>query len=478
MLRGKRAVPLLLLAAIVIAIATPGATLAQDTSIEVGPEQQRNVSLTVYNNNLALVRDERLISLGQGLNILRFSDVARDIDPSSVRLVSLTAPGDLKLLEQNFEYDLVSRQKLLEKYIGKEIELNRDGVIRPARLLAVDSQGRLTVEMDGKILLDPPGNIELPALPSGLILRPTLVWYLDAKSAADHVAEVNYLTRGISWRADYVCVLDEKDRAVALNGWVTLDNRSGATYRNASLKLIAGEVRTVEPDMQLKALPLRSGAAPAPEVFEEKPLFEYHSYTLKRRTTVADDQLKQIELLSAPNVPIKKLYVFEAPGRRYGYQTYAGKKETGDVKVVIEFQNKADAGLGIPLPAGKVRVYKASADKSLDFVGEDSIEHTPRDETVRLYVGNAFDLVGERTVTDYKKIGANSYEEACCIKLRNHKDEDVEIMVVERFYGEWTILSCVPSSYQKLDANTAAFKVKVPRGKEVEILYRVRVIAD
>ncbi len=476
MLRGKHALPLAVLAALVLAASSWAS--AQDTNIEVGPDQQKNVSLTVYNDNLALVRDERFISLGLGLNILRFSDVARDIDPSSVRLVSVTAPGDLRLLEQNFEYDLVSRQKLLEKYIGKEIELNRDGVIRPARLLAVDSQGKLTVEMDGKILLDPPGNIELPALPSGLILRPTLVWYVDAKSAADHLAEVNYLTRGISWRADYVCVLDEKDRAIALNGWVTLDNRSGATYRDASLKLVAGEVRTVEADMGLKAVPMLSGAVPTPEAFEERPLFEYHSYTLKRRTTVADNQLKQIELLSAPNVPVKKLYVFETPGRRYGYQTYAGKKETGDVRVVIEFPNKADAGLGIPLPAGKVRVYKASPDKSLDFVGEDSIDHTPRDETVRLYVGNAFDLVGKRTVTDYKKIGTNSYEEACCIKLRNHKDEDVEIMVIERFYGEWTILSCVPSSYQKLDANAAAFKIKVPKGKEAEILYRVRVIAD
>ncbi|MGE5584314.1 MAG: DUF4139 domain-containing protein [Bacillota bacterium] len=475
MLGGRRALPLLMLA--VLVVAASAAALAQDESIEVGPEQQRNVSLTVYSDNLALVRDERLVSLGEGLNVLRFSDVARNIDPSSVRLVSLTAPGDVMLLEQNFEYDLVSRQKLLEKYIGRQIELNRDGVIRPARLLAVDSQGKLTVEMDGKILLDPPGNVELPALPSGLILRPTLVWYVQAKSAAEHVAEVNYLTGGVSWRADYVCVLDEKDRAVALNGWVTLDNRSGATYRNASLKLVAGEVRTIDADMQLKAVPMVSGAAPS-AAFEEKPLFEYHSYTLKRRTTVADNQLKQIELLSAPNVPVKKMYVFETPGRRYGYQTYAGKKETGDVKVVIEFENKAGAGLGIPLPAGKVRVYKASPDKSLDFVGEDAIAHTPRDETVRLYVGNAFDLVGERTVTDYKKIGANSYEEACCIKLRNHKDEDVEIMVIERFYGEWTILSCVPQSYQKLDANTAAFKIKVPRGKEAEILYRVRVIAD
>lgn len=456
-------------------VASTGA-LAQDalTPIEVGPEQQRCVSLTVYSNDLALVRDERALSLSDGLNILRFSDVARNIDPASVRFASLTAPGGLKLLEQHFEYDLVSRQKLLEKYVGKLIDFNCDGAIRPARLLAVDPQGRLTVEMDGKILLDPPGSMELPALPQGLIIRPTLVWYVEAKSASEHVVEVNYLTTGMNWRADYICVLDDKDKSAAVNGWVTLNNNSGATYRDASLKLVAGEVRTTARETLAKA-----ASAPAPAgsgQFEENALFEYHTYTLTRRTTVANNQLKQIELLSTPKVPVKKIYVFENPAPRYGYQVFAGKKETGQVKVVIELQNKAEAGLGVPLPAGKVRVYKGSSDKSLDFVGEDTIGHTPRDETVRLYVGNAFDLVGERTVTDYKKIGTNSYEEACCIKLWNHKDEDAEITVVERFYGEWTISS--PISHQKLDANTAAFKVKVPKGKDAEILYRVRVISD
>lgn len=474
MLPIKRVFPLVIL--FVVALVAPTGALAQNAPmpIEVGPEQQRNVSLTVYNNDLALVRDERVLSLSAGLNILRFSDVAKNIDPTSVRFASLTAPGDLKLLEQNFEYDLVSRQKLLEKYVGKFIDFNCDGAIRPARLLAVDPQGRLTVEMDGKILLEPPGSVELPALPQGLIIRPTLVWYVEAKSASEHVVEVNYLTTGMDWRADYICVLDDKDKSAAVNGWVTLNNNSGATYRDASLKLVAGEVRTTGREILAKAM--LAAAPPAPGQFEEKPLFEYHTYMLTRRTTVANNQLKQIELLSAPKVPVKKMYVFENPAPRYGYQVFAGKKETGQVKVVIELQNKAEAGLGVPLPAGKVRVYKGSSDRSLDFVGEDTIGHTPRDETVRLYVGNAFDLVGERTITDYKKIGTNSYEEACCIKLWNHKDEDVEITVIERFYGEWTISS--PISYQKLDANTAAFKVKVPKGKDAEILYRVRVISD
>ncbi|MGE5593032.1 MAG: DUF4139 domain-containing protein [Betaproteobacteria bacterium] len=484
---GRRRVLVFLLFAVTVlvapalgapgAVAAQGSALAQDASIEVGPEQQRNVSLTIY-DNLALVRDERLVPFNQGANTLRFSRVAREIDPSSVRLVSLTAPADLKVLEQSFEYDLASRDRVLKKYIGKEIEVNQDGVMLPARLLAVDSQGQLTVEMyDDRIVFVPPGNVRLPELPSGLVLQPTLVWHVDARSTADHVVEADYFTGGISWRADYVCVLDAKERFAAVNGWVTLDNKSGATYPNASLKLVAGEVRTVGDEAVLKAVPMRASTAFAAGAFDEQPVFEYHSYELARRTTLADNELKQIALLSAPSVPVSKSYVFEVPDGRYGNETYAGKKETGDVKVIVEFQNKADAGLGLPLPAGKVRVYKASGDKGLDFVGEDTVGHTPRDETVRLYVGNAFDLVGERTVTDYKKTGSNSYEEACCIKLRNHKDEDVEITAVERFPGEWTILSCVPSSYQKLDASTAAFKVKVPKGKEVEILYRVRVIA-
>lgn len=488
-MRGRRRIsilPLLAAAALVfLALGGPCAAGAQSpapvakdagASVEVGPEQQRNVSLTIY-DNLALVRDERLVPLNQGTSAVRFSQVARELDPSSVRLVSLTAPGDLKVLEQSFEYDLASRDRVLKKYIGKEIEVNQDGVILPARLLAVDSQGQLTVEMyDDRIVFVPPSNVRLPELPSGLVLQPTLVWYVDARSTADHIVEADYLTGGISWRADYICVLDAKEKFASVDGWVTLDNKSGATYPNASLKLVAGEVRTTQDQAAFKAVQMRAPTVLAEAGVEEQPVFEYHSYELARRTTLADNEQKQIGLLSAASVPISKSYVFEVADGHYGYETYAGKKETGDVKIIVEFQNKAAAGLGIPLPAGKVRVYKASADKRVDFVGEDTIEHTPRDETVRLYVGNAFDLVGERTVTDYKKTGTNSYEEACCIRLRNHKDEDVEITALERFAGEWTILSCVPSSYQKLDASTAAFKVKVPKGKEVEILYRVRVI--
>jgi hypothetical protein len=463
------------------ACVAPGLAFAQEARVEVAEaalDHQRNVSLTVYSSGLALVREERVVSLAKGLNLLCFPDVPKELDSSSVRLRSLTAPGDLNVIEQSFEYDLASRVGLLEKYVGKEIGLNRDGVVRPARLLAVDPQGRLTVEMDGKILLDPLGEVELPSLPSGLFLRPTLSWLVDAKSDGSHVIGVTYLAEGLGWRANYACVLDPAEKHVALDGWVTLDNESGATFRNASLRLVAGGVRAAEPEAAFKATAGLLATTLAVDAFREQPLFEYHSYELGRRTTVQDNQSKQIELLSASNVPVKKLYVFESPRRSPEYEKYAGQKETGDVKVIVQFQNKTDARLGIPLPAGQVRVYKASADGSLAFVGEDKIAHTPRDETVELYVGNAFDIVGERLVTDYKKTGPSSYEEACCIRLRNHKDEDVEITVIERFYGEWAILSCVPTSYQKLDANTAAFKIKVPKGKEGEILYRVRVIAD
>jgi hypothetical protein len=444
--------------------------------LEAGTGDRKGVSLTVYNSDIALVRDTRIIQFSRGLNLVELSGLAPKMDPTSISFTSLTDPKALKTTEHNFDYAVVSRQTLLERYIGEEIWLIADGIRMSARLISVDGQGRLIVDVDGRIILDPPGSIELPSLSSRLITRPTLVWHAEAEWTRRHEVEITYLTTGLNWSADYVCILDNTDKSCALTGWVTLDNKSGATYRDAKLKLIAGNIHRLPVALPVRGVKetmmVSESLTDAEVAFEEKPGFEYHTYTLSGTTTVANNQLKQIQLLGAPYVSTKKLYFFESSGYRYAYDSslYPGQSETKNAKTVLEFVNNEASGLGRPLPAGRVRVYKAWSDGSMDLIGEDTISHTPKDETVRLYIGDAFDVVGERIVTDFKVV-EKSREEAYCIKVRNRKDEDIDVAVVEKLYGDWTISSPVP--YEKRDANTAVFQVRVPRNSEVEILFRV-----
>ncbi|NPV52626.1 MAG: hypothetical protein HPY71_03775 [Firmicutes bacterium] len=470
-LRRTMIVACLVLGAITLITRSGGYAAGQAREKEISGASRQGLYVTVYNNGLALIKDRREIMLDQGLNLLRFCDVAELIDPTSVHFKSLSAPGSCVLLEQNYEYDLINREKLLQNYIGKQIILNNDGIAQEGTLLSF-ADSKITLEVDGKILIDPPGRIELPRLPSGLITKPTLVWHLQSKTAMKHLVEVTYLTRGLSWRADYVAVLDAMDKSLDLTGWVSLNNESGASYPNASVKLIAGDVNIVnERAVMVMAKASQAGGA-APQ-FDEKGFFEYHMYTLNRPTTLNSNQLKQIELLTTERVPVRKLYLFEwSNDLRTG--SSMGQKQTSNAKVFIQFTNSADSGLGMPLPAGRMRIYKSDDDGGLEFIGEDEIKHTAKDERVVLYLGNAFDIVGERTITDYRKTGADSYEQACSIKLRNHKQEDIEVVVHERFYGDWTLTS--PATWKKIDSNTAEFRVKIPKGKEAEILYKVKVI--
>lgn len=444
--------------------------------LEVGPKERKDMSLTVYNSNIGLVRDTRIIQFTRGLNLVELSGLAANMDPTSISFASLTDPNAIRTVEHNFDYGVVSRQTLLEKYVGEEIWLIADGVRMSARLISVDGQGRLIVDVNGNIILDPPGSIELPPLPGGFITRPTLVWHAKADWTRGHEVEIAYLTTGLNWSADYVCILDDGDESCALTGWVTLDNKSGVTYQDAHLKLIAGNIHrlaSTEPARgAAKVMMVSESLLDAEMAFEEKAGFEYHTYALSGQTTVANNQLKQIRLLQAPHVPSKKLYFLERPTSRYVYEStlYPGQSEIMNTKTILELENREQSGLGVPLPAGRVRVYKTSSDGSMDFIGEDAISHTPKDETVRLYVGDAFDVVGERIVTDFK-IVEKTREEAYCIKVRNRKDEDIEVAVVERFYGDWTVSSPMP--YEKVDANTVMFEVSVPQNSEVEILFRV-----
>jgi hypothetical protein len=460
-------------AILIAALIGPAASQAP-TRISAG-ESGLGYEITVYNQNMGLVKDRRAIDLSKGINILEFCDVAAQIDPTSVHFKSLTDPDGVGILEQNYQYDLVNTQKLLQKYLGKQIRVRQrvDGEERVIEGTLLSSAGGISLKTDEGIVLNPAGQIELPDLPEGLIVKPTLVWMLESDRAGRNEAEVSYITNGLNWHCEYVTVVNQDDTALDLTGWVTIDNQSGASYKDAGLKLIAGDVHRVQEGEQmrvaaeLRAPAGRGGGAPQ---FEEKAFFEYHMYTLNRRTDVMDNETKQMTLLAASDVEAKKVFVYDG-GRAswYGGDT----SDQNKVRVMLEFKNSQEHNLGIPLPKGKIRVYKADTDGSLQFVGEDLIDHTPKDEKLRVFLGNAFDLVGERVRTNYNKISDRVIEEDYEIKLRNHKDTPVTITVVEHYWGDWKILSS-NFDYTKKDAHTAEFPIEVAPNEEVVLKYTVR----
>ena len=429
--------------------------------------QQREIAITVYNNDLAVVKDIRTLDLKNGMSELKYQEVAARIDPTSVHFKSLTAPEKVAIIEQNYEYDLVSADKIAEKYLDKDITIVlKDKNSFNGQLLSYDG-GYFTLKTEsGMIRLvsrDNIANIDFPKLPEGLITRPTLVWLINNTKPGAHKTEVSYLTSGLSWRAEYVAVAKDNDQKLELNAWVSIDNRSGATYPDAKLKLIAGEVHQVmqaRPMRMAKGMVMQAMEAAAPQ-FEEKSFFEYHLYTLQRATTIKQNQTKQISLFPSVETKVKKIY------------TYESSRSQDDVRVNLEFFNSKQNGMGMPLPAGKVRVYKEDPDDaSLEFIGEDLIDHTPKDEKVRLFLGNAFDIKAERAMTDKSSTGKDSYTETWQIKLRNHKDSAVDIVVVERLYGFWEIKKAT-HQYKKKDATTVEFFVNVPKDQEVVLEYTV-----
>ena len=442
---------------------------------DLGP----GVSLTVYNQNFAVIKERRLMELAPGRSWVKFEDVASKIDATSVAFSSLTDPTGTKVLEQNYEFDLVSADKLLDKYIDKPITVDtEDGKRYAGTLLSFDAKQLILKTQDGLSMVQRPDNIrniEFGALPEGLLTRPTLVWKVATAKPGDHLAEVTYQTQGMTWRADYSAIVNAGDTAMDLAGWVTVTNQSGARFRDARLKLMAGDVRRVreEPQMQVLARRMdRAKGAGAGGGFEEKAFFEYHLYALERPTTLNENQIKQVELLTAGAVPVVKRYVFEPEGR-YGHRRY-GEPNTYKVNVFVEFTNDKKSKLGMPLPKGKVRVYKRDADTGdVEFIGEDSVDHTPKDEELKLYVGDAFDLVGERVMTDQKQ-GQRWREQTFRLELRNHKEEDAVILCREhlRGPGTWQI-KAKSHDYTKVDAHTIEFKVPVKANGKTEVTYTV-----
>jgi len=362
---------------------------------------------------------------------------------------------------------ILNATKILQKYIEQEIRFEtKEGTAYSGTLLNASAKDVILRESGGGIKIvrrEAVENMAFPKLPDGLITRPTLVWSINCQQAGKHKTEVGYLTNGIQWHAEYVGVANKDDTVLELSGWVSLDNKSGATYENAKLKLVAGDVHRAQ-DVR----PFRRGRGYAEQMtvidrsqFEEKAFFEYHIYTLQRPATVANNQIKQISLFSPTEAKVNKTY------------SYDGARDQKKVRVNLEFENRKKFGLGMPLPKGKVRVYKRDDDKSLIFIGEDFIDHTPKDEKVRVYVGNAFDIVGERTQKDRKSVGKTSWQETWEIKLRNHKDKAVRVMVIERLSFGWEILRNT-HEYKKKNATSIEFVIEIAKDTEVVVEYVVR----
>ncbi len=460
-------------------------TKAKDGSVSSATStltDQKKVAVTIYNAGFGVVRDEREIILPTGIVDLKFMEVASQIQPETVQIDPVTAGDKLMILEQNYEYDLMSPAKLMEKYVGKKVILiqknNYKGERLPveATLMSYNNQQPI-YKIGNKIVINRGyEEVELPSIPDNLVSEPTLIWKLENLYPKKQEIVANYMTRGMRWNADYVAVLSADDKKCGLNGWITIDNNCGATFNNAQLKLVAGDVQKIQPKIFSAVNGLRAGGRPIPkniERFKEESLFEYHMYTLDRPTTLKQNQKKQVSLLEARGIDVTKLY--RCIGQNYYYRNQSGDMiKNIKIGVFISFMNSKTNNLGMPLPKGTVRVYKADSSGNNQFIGEDRIDHTPKDEKIELKLGDAFDIVSERRQTFWKRLGNTTYDTGWEVKIRNHKDEDIVVNVVEPFGCDWEILES-SQKYEKKDAFTAVFKVPVKKDSEAVLNYKVRL---
>jgi hypothetical protein len=437
-------------------------------------KDQVDLAVTVYNSNLALVRDVRQIHLSPGVFPLHFEDVAASINPATVHFRSLSEPAKLSVLEQNYEYDLLDPQKLLQKYVGREVGFNWNGVEMTGLLLA-DNNGPIWKVNNQIITGLPVGTFHFPELPDNLYSRPTLVWMLDNRGANAQKVEASYLAGNMNWSADYVLTVTRDEKAADLDGWVTLTNNSGVAFSNAKLQLVAGDVHQTQPQpMAPRGAVMVTSEAANVKQFEQESFGEYHLYSLERRTSIQNNESKQISLLNGTGVPVEKYLMVEGQAYYYRNPQGIGNAIPEPVKVYYRFKNEEKGGLGMPLPAGTVRVYQADSKGGVQFVGEDNIQHTPKDETLKIHIGNAFDVVCDRKQTDYKKLASNVVEMEYAITLRNHKDGPVTVEVREPVGGDWEVVN---SNFKpiKLDSTTIGFQVPVEKDGTATLTYRVRV---
>ncbi len=446
----------------------------------VGQQEQTALAVTIHNQDLALVKDQRRVRLTHGENRLAWREVSARIQPETARLAALDG-GGLRLLEQNFDFDLLTPQSLLAKSVGESVRVFRP----PHPMTGVETVEQATVlaANDGVVLkyMDRvetgiPGRLAFNAVPAGLRERPTLSMLFVNDRAGERQLELSYLTGGLSWKADYVAELSEREDALDLHGWVTLTNQSGTSYPNALLQLVAGDVQRVHRELRPAPM-LRAMQAEAAPQMQQEALFEYHLYTLERPTTLLDRQTKQVALLTARGVPVAKEYVLT--GADYYYQGQHGDLGRGlKTAVYLEFQNQG-GGLGVPLPKGVVRVYKKDRAGRAQFIGEDAIDHTPKGEKVRLALGHVFDVTAEKRQTDFQRIAGYGgrggvIETAYHLTVRNAKGEKIVVKVVEPIAGDWQMVA-ESQPHRKETANTAVWNLPVPAEGKAELTWRVRV---
>jgi len=431
---------------------------------------QKSIAVTVYNSNLGVIKDIRTIDIKSGKSQIAITDVAQYIDPTSVH-IKLNG----EVTEQNYQYDLISLDKILQKYIDKEMQLigENNEFIEGKLLSAFSGQIVLEKKEGGLVMLPNLSRYRLSVgeLPEGLITKPTLLWIVNSNSSGKQDVEISYQTGGMNCHAEYVAVLNENDTELDLNSWVSVENTSGTTYKNAKLKLVAGDVNLVK-DMFIQKgrqemYDMVNKSVSEPQ-FQEKEFFEYHIYDLQRPTTISNNETKQISLFEAADVKAVKKYFYRS-GSSYGYNN---PTTTGKVSVVVEFENKESNNMGMPMPKGKVRMYKSDG-KSLEFIGEDMVDHTPKNEKVKLKIGDAFDIVVEEVQTENKKITDRVYEQAYEIKIKNRKNEDITVEI-ERYLGVyWEIIS-TSHTYEKKDAQNITFKIPVKKDDESLLKFKVR----
>jgi hypothetical protein len=457
-----------------------GRIAAPDQSTSLS--DQTDLAVTIYNSNIALIRDVRELQFGRGNFHLKFMDIAATVNPATVHFRSLTEPDKVSVLEQNYEYDLLEPAKLLNKYVGKEVTLVRsymdNGTTKHEEIkatLLANNNGPVWKIGNDIVTGGYSESYRFPEVPANLYDRPTLLMSLQNLGALKQKIETSYLAGNLSWNADYVLTVGRDDKAADLDGWVTVINNSGTAFRNARLQLVAGDLNRLPEAARysaaetVRAVPM----AKAAQQFQQENFSEYHLYSLARRTSVEDKETKQISLLEGTGVPVEKLFVVNGQNFYYHNRQNPGSPLKDPVMVFYKFKNEEKAGLGIPLPAGNVRVYQKDSKGGLLFIGEDHIDHTPKDEFINVKIGNAFDVVCERKQTDYKSLGSNLWEMEFEITLRNHKDTPVTVQVNEPIGGDWEMLN---STYKatKTAAFAAQFDVPVKANGESVLKYRIR----
>ena len=467
----------LLLVALGVVILPPG--YAGET--RSGLEDQIAIAVTIYNENLALVRDQRNIVLEPGEQDLAIRDVSARIRPETALVTSLDQAEGWRLLEQNFDYDLLTPYSLLDKYVGRQVQAIS---INPATGNETAESAQVLSTNDGVVLqfsdrieTNFPGRLIFDQVPENLRDRPTLVLKVENNLATPQRIQLSYLTAGLSWRADYVASLNNDETVVDLNGWVTLHNTSGTSYPNALLQLVAGEVNQVQQVLPQTRQVLALESMAVAEVMQEETLFDYHLYTLPRPTTIADKQTKQVALMSVNGVPVQKHYVTTGSGHLYGGPTTVTQKQ--DVEVLLMLRNNTDSHLGVPMPAGVVRVYKNDSADRIQFIGEDSIDHTPRNEDIWLKLGNAFDVTVERKQVAFKKVrntGQYSFsaEVSHSLVLKNAKEQTVEVTVRESIPGDWEIVA-QNREHNKVSSNLAEWQIRLSPEEELHLDYTALV---